>query len=221
VGAVAIALGTSAHADPGITGAAIATGRLYVVGTTDQPHTSVSLDEKFTVESDDKGKFQFDLVYYPSGCVVRATVGAKTYQAQVEQCGMKCGPERVAAVETAPAKGAKPVRAPVTPPPAPQRPPIENQTSDAVPVPSQLPAQTGTLHVRPALVANPIAHPPLPPQRPTEQSAVVPSAAMRAIPPLAPTAEPRLNPRQIQRGKLDESGRQEPLSDPDQPDDIR
>ncbi|WP_419828333.1 hypothetical protein [Methylobacterium sp.] len=220
--AITLALATAAHAGPGIAAAAIAAGRLYVVGTTDKPHTIVSLDEKFTAESDDKGKFQFDLVYYPSGCVVRAKIGAETYQARVEQCGMKCEPERVASAETAPAKRAKPSKAPVTKPLAALQPaPTENLTPDAAAATPQSPAQTGTLPAQLVLIAKPIAHPPLPPQRPAVLSAVNPAAPIRTALPPTPAAGPKLKPQLRQREEPSEPVQQEQSDDPEQPADLR
>lgn len=63
-GLLALAFNGSAHAASAITIAAIATGRLYVIGTTDRSHTSVSLDGRFTTSSDVAGRFQFELVYW-------------------------------------------------------------------------------------------------------------------------------------------------------------
>ncbi len=64
-GAGALVACGPAWAAPEITLAAIATGRLYIVGTTEKPHMPVVLEDKFRTESDDKGKFQYELVYIP------------------------------------------------------------------------------------------------------------------------------------------------------------
>ncbi len=79
-----------AWAAPEITLAAIATGRLYVVGTTDRPHMPVVLEDKFRTESDDKGKFQYELVYHPARCIVAATIDGKAVEAVVSNCGQQC-----------------------------------------------------------------------------------------------------------------------------------
>ena len=219
--AVALAFGNPAHADPGITVAAIATGRLYVVGTTDQPHTSVSLDGKFTAESNDKGKFQFELVYYPAGCVVRATIGAQTYQAHVEQCGEKYEPERVATARPAPAKTGGSGKAPTAQRSVASEPPSRGSLPAGVMAAPQSPGQTGALPALPALVAHPIANPPLPPQRPTVLSAVKPAAPVNVVRPSVPAAKPKLELRPVPRQEPDEPTGQEQLDDPEGPDDLR
>jgi hypothetical protein len=93
-----------AWAAPEITLAAIATGRLYVVGTTERPHMPVVLEDKFRTESDDKGKFQYELVYHPSRCIVAATIDGKAVEAVVSNCGQQC----VAASQNAAAGAAAP-----------------------------------------------------------------------------------------------------------------
>lgn len=89
-GAVALLVCGSAQAASDITIAAIATGRLYVVGTTDQPHMPVVLDGRFRTESDDQGKFQYELVYHPPRCIVSAEIAGKAYEAVVGNCGQQC-----------------------------------------------------------------------------------------------------------------------------------
>jgi hypothetical protein len=91
-GVVALTLTDFAWAGSDITAAAIATGRLYVIGTTDHPHTPVMLDEKFRTESDDKGKFQYELVYYPSSCIVAASIDGMVHEAVVSNCGQQLLP---------------------------------------------------------------------------------------------------------------------------------
>ncbi|MCJ2136373.1 hypothetical protein MKK69_20355 [Methylobacterium sp. J-026] len=141
----------AARAASDITIAAIATGRLYVVGTTDQPHMPVVLDGQFRTESDDGGKFQYELVYHPARCIVSATIAGKAYPAVVSNCGEQC---------TLPAPGGAGSPQQVSgkpPPPGPMlsaaaRPGSEGPaTGDPGPVPPR----------------SPIARPPLPPQRPS------------------------------------------------------
>jgi hypothetical protein len=88
--AVTLVVCHSALAASDITMAAIATGRLYVLGTTERPHTPVMLDEQFRTESDDKGKFQYELIYHPARCIVSAVIGGKTFEAVVSNCGEQC-----------------------------------------------------------------------------------------------------------------------------------
>jgi hypothetical protein len=103
-GVAALALGEAVAAASDITVAAIATGRLYVLGTTEHPHVSVILDDKFRTESDDQGKFQYELVYYPARCIVSASIEGVTYEAVVGNCGQQMLPgtwlEPRAAVDT-------------------------------------------------------------------------------------------------------------------------
>jgi hypothetical protein len=89
-GAAALMICGSAQAASDITIAAIATGRLYVVGTTDQPHMPVVLDGRFRTESDDQGKFQYELVYHPPRCIVSAAIDGRTHEAVVSNCGEPC-----------------------------------------------------------------------------------------------------------------------------------
>ena len=81
-----------ARAASDITIAAIATGRLYVVDTTERPKTSVVLEGRFQAESDDKGKFQFEAVYHPARCIVSVQIEGRTYEAVVSNCGQEGSP---------------------------------------------------------------------------------------------------------------------------------
>ena len=171
--AVAIlAFAPSAQAASAITAAAIATGRLYVIGTTDQPHTSVSLDGTFTADSDDKGKFQFELVYYPVGCIVRATIGNQTLQSKVEQCGEICEPmvqARASSVSKPSSSdpSARQGSAALAPPGQPQR---SSQAEPQAPqTTSALAPSMPAVQAPPVITTTePIPHPPLPPPRPTD-----------------------------------------------------
>lgn len=103
----------TASAASDITLAAISTGRLYVVGTTERPHTPIVLDDQFRTVSDDKGTFQYELVYHPARCIVSATIEGKAYEAVVSNCGQQCSP--------GPTQGSGAVAA-VRPQPGPGRP---------------------------------------------------------------------------------------------------
>lgn len=91
-GALALVFSMSASAASDITVAAIATGRLYVVGTTNRPHTAVVLDDRFRTESDASRKFQYELVYHPAGCVVSAAIDGAIHEAVVSNCGQQVMP---------------------------------------------------------------------------------------------------------------------------------
>ncbi|MEE7502852.1 hypothetical protein MMR14E_05485 [Methylobacterium mesophilicum] len=82
----------SASAASDITVAAITTGRLYVVGTTDRPNTVVVLDNRFRTESDGSRKFQYELVYHPASCVVSAAIDGTMHEAVVSNCGQQVMP---------------------------------------------------------------------------------------------------------------------------------
>lgn len=193
-GLLALALSGSAHAASVITIAAIATGRLYVLGTTDRPHTSVSLDGRFTTSSDDAGRFQFEVVYYPVGCVVRATIDGQITTAKVTQCGEICEP----APKTPASSPAVSNLGPAKPTPQQQAalPALPGRTADMALRTPQLPQTTNAvIPSRPTALQpestkapEPILHPPMPPPRPRDVSVV---AARRLSP--APTFEPRAN----------------------------
>ena len=91
-GAVALGFSTPASAGSDITSAGIATGRLYVIGTTERPHTTVVLDDRFRTESDDRGKFQYELVYHPASCIVSASIEGHIFEAVVGNCGQQVMP---------------------------------------------------------------------------------------------------------------------------------
>lgn len=91
-GAMALAFSMSASAASDITVAAITTGRLYVVGTTDRPHTAVVLDDRFRTESDETRRFQYELVYHPANCVVSAAIDGAIHEAVVSNCGQQVMP---------------------------------------------------------------------------------------------------------------------------------
>jgi hypothetical protein len=138
VAAALPSLSSPASASSDITIAAITTGRLYVVGTTERPHTAVMLDDRFRTESDDNGKFQYELVYHPASCIVAATIEGVSHEAVVSNCGQQVMPgtwlephaavdapallERVMAAEpeasSASFQPAKPLEQPQTPAPA-------------------------------------------------------------------------------------------------------
>ncbi|MGU3385813.1 hypothetical protein SAMN02799625_05552 [Methylobacterium sp. UNC300MFChir4.1] len=91
-GVLALVFSMPASAASDITVAAIATGRLYVVGTTDRPHTAVILDKRFKTESDENRKFQYELVYHPANCVVSAAIDGTIHEAVVSNCGQQVVP---------------------------------------------------------------------------------------------------------------------------------
>ncbi len=151
-GAAALLVCGSAQAASDITIAAIATGRLYVVGTTDQPHMPVVLDGQFRTESDDQGKFQYELVYHPPRCIVSAAIAGKAHEAVVSNCGEQCA---------LPAPNAVKPRAAGDP--SPSTPPKPTLSADSTAA-SEAPATGGPEATPPR---SRIARPPLPPQRPT------------------------------------------------------
>ncbi|MGH1575186.1 hypothetical protein ACRAWG_36735 [Methylobacterium sp. P31] len=182
-----------------ITMAAITTGRLYVVGTTEHPHTPVTLDDRFTTESDDTGKFQYELVYHPARCIVSAIIEGKAHEAVVTNCGQQCqpGPEKPGApspsaavaphLPAAAQSAGKPAPAgaaarlqtnpPVQPPPARTgavTPPSTVKTKPAAKQPAHTPPQKAAQHATPQ--AKP-AQPPKPSRKPHPPAADNPDDA--------------------------------------------
>lgn len=174
----------TAFAASDITIAAIATGRLYIVGTTERPHTPVVLDDQFRTTSDDKGTFQYELIYHPARCIVSAVIEGKAYEAVVSNCGQHCPPgpslgsEAVVAARPQPVpsrpaglsgsagapkpKGlSQPTEAAVSAEPT-RTNPVPGGRSAVIEAPSQPSAETRG--------ANSISNPPLPPQRPIFQT---------------------------------------------------
>lgn len=197
-GAGALAWCGPASAAPEITLAAIATGRLYIVGTTERPHVPVVLEDKFRTESDEKGRFQYELVYHPSRCIVSATIDGKTVEAVVSNCGQTCEaapqPAAVAAAARALPAGqaAPPVAGSAAQPPR----GVSNNRSAVAPPPNPSAAPTGTPDAAPKNVQ--IARPPRPPQRP----AVRTPPQARTVQP----AKPARKPRPAQRPAPDDAG---------------
>lgn len=83
---------SATYAASDITIAAIASGRLYVVGTTERPNQTVLLDGQFKTQSDEGGKFQYELIYHPARCIVSAAIDHKAYEAVVSNCGQQGPP---------------------------------------------------------------------------------------------------------------------------------
>lgn len=202
--AVTLMLCHSALAASDITIAAIATGRLYVLGKTERPHTPVVLDDQFRTESDDKGKFQYELIYHPTRCIVSAKIDGKVYEAVVSNCGE---PRQTAPTKEMPSRGAslpsstevapatrppgKPTAAPerATPeavapvPPPPPAPAVSNTTSSATKNVRRPESRPGSAH--------PVINPPLPPSR----QALPQTAKVRSPQPARPPQRPKLEPQ--------------------------
>ncbi|SDO26354.1 hypothetical protein SAMN05216360_1185 [Methylobacterium phyllostachyos] len=213
----ALVLGASASAAASdITIAAIATGRLYVLGRTEHPHTTVVLDDQFRTESDQTGKFQYELVYHPARCIVSAAIDGKTYEAAVSNCGEQCQP--TASEQARPMAAAVPSPDQPTPATASRSSgePNANRSAKATP-PSGAAAPPPSLAGAAAGVAtdslslpsrnasptandpgrfNAITNPPLPPARP-HRPAPRSEAATRVPRPLQPQ-KPKPTPRQDQ-----------------------
>lgn len=185
-GAVSLAAYGTARAASDITLAAIATGRLYVVGTTERPRTAVVLDGEFRTESNDKGLFQYELVYHPSRCIVSALIEGRTYEAVVSNCGEVCRPNPAGTAGLTfappPAAGAGSRSAPASGPPGrpllPELPgsvriletePLAPSAAAAPPAPDATSAVDRDPHRIGARGgdAAPIVNPPLPPARPS------------------------------------------------------
>lgn len=172
-----------ASAASDITLAALATGRLYVVGITERPNMPVVLDQQFRTESDDRGIFQYKLVYHPARCIISATIEGKSYEAVVSNCGQQgsSGPSHgSAAVEPARPQRALGQPADVRAPAQGPRPHGSDQPTEAAlptgPVrTSPLPSTSSAMNEDASRMKDeregvgPILHPPLPPERPRGQ----------------------------------------------------
>lgn len=218
-GCFALLLACPTYAASDITVAAIATGRLYVLGTTDQPHTKVRLDDKFDTVSDGKGLFQFELVYHPSGCIVRAAIGDKTVEAVVGQCGEVCKPAQQANAPQMPKLGSAKLSPgqPSAPPTRTVRPggmafvaPEGPGATNALPPAAPAPARSKTDgRVEPTL------HAPLPPPRPKTASGGIARPAMPTPSAKPPMVKSRLVPKRPQQATPDDRPSEEPLDAPE------
>lgn len=196
-GVGALAMSGSAWAGPEITLAAIATGRLYIVGTTERPHMPVVLEDKFRTESDDKGRFQYELVYHPARCIVTATMDGKSVEAVVSNCSQRCEVPQSAGTGATPAAASLPAIPGRSETPAAvglQQPTRSPQSNKAPAAPS--PANAGAAASPPAATAPSkkvqIERPPRPPHRPATQA----PAQARSVQPVKPARKPRPSPQE-------------------------
>lgn len=83
----AVASASSAAADISVDMAMIANGNLNVFGRLNPPNAArVSLDEKYSAQSDREGRFSFQVPYHPESCVVTLKSDASSRQAVVGYC---------------------------------------------------------------------------------------------------------------------------------------
>lgn len=166
-----------AQAAPDIAVAAIATGRLYVVGNTERPRMPVTLEGRFRTESDEAGRFQFEEIYHPARCIVGIVVDDKTYEAVVSNCGQQGPPGEPGKTQMVGATPPQPVpAAPVAiraPKPAPAPAPVAAPAA----VPAAMPAAPA------AVTASGPAGNPAPPQPPAPAPAPAQALALPPAPP--------------------------------------
>ena len=176
-----------------ITIAAIATGRLYVVGTTERPHQPVVLDGQFQTESDEAGKFQYALIYHPARCIVSATIADKAYEAVVGNCGQQGPPGSVNS--SSPMNGATRAGLATQGPPGPPGPPGPQGPAGPAGPPGPAgtpgPATTAVLGSGASLSAPPIAATPMANKPLGETTRIMAKPTPIAQPP-APTQRPAL-----------------------------
>lgn len=205
----------SVRAASDITIAAIATGRLYVVGTTERPHTAVTLDDKFHTESDDTGKFQYELVYHPARCIVSAAIDGKAYEAVVTNCSQQC--------QVVPSGGAVPSGGVVSSgggmalPAAARAPlPVTAPPAGAAPGPAIPPAVRPAAPVRTGVVPRPVKPKPAPTQAAAPAPAIQPDGAapQRPVQHAAPKARPVQPPRPVRKPRPPEMQAPEPAEAP-------
>ncbi len=192
--------GGAAFAASDIMFAAVATGRLYVVGSTEHPHTPVVLDDQFRTESDDKGKFQYELIYYPARCIVSASIDGKTYEAVVSNCGQRAASESLRGATSTVATRPGPEQSGST---SPQQPPVTAVTRPRAPgsvdkpAVSVAPAHTAAAPPNPR--TEPFAKPPNP-QRPNANAGLTkqpPTTLQRPIAGVVPHARVSQPPKQV------------------------
>lgn len=80
--------GVPAHARIGLNDAEIIAGALVVSGWTAKRHQSISLDGRYTAESNRRRKFIFHVPYFPPGCSVTLKMGDETRQVVVANCSV-------------------------------------------------------------------------------------------------------------------------------------
>lgn len=80
--------GVPAQARIGLDDAEIIAGALVVSGWTAKRHQSISLDGRYTAESNRRRKFMFHVPYFPPGCTVTLKMGDETRQAVVADCSV-------------------------------------------------------------------------------------------------------------------------------------
>jgi len=69
--------------------AKIANGKLVVSGAGASGNEDVMLDGKFTVKSSRRGRFSFEVVYHPTGCIVEVSSKDQRVKAVVADCGQQ------------------------------------------------------------------------------------------------------------------------------------
>src|SRR4051794_21277408 len=90
--ACAVLTAGSALAEIGISGARITEGQLWVLGQADEANASISLDDAFEQTTDNRGRFEFRVVYHPATCIVTLRTASQAKQAIVAGCG-QAGPK--------------------------------------------------------------------------------------------------------------------------------
>src|SRR5215210_1066169 len=91
-GLCALLAGGSALAEIRIAGARITEGQLWALGQADEPNAPVTLDDAFEQTTDNRGRFEFHVVYHPATCIVTIKTAAQAKQAVVASCG-QAGPK--------------------------------------------------------------------------------------------------------------------------------
>src|SRR6478735_92516 len=173
-----VTLSSSALAASDLTMAVIATGRLYVVGTSERPNMPVVLEGRFRTEADDKGKFQFEVVYHPARCIVGVEIEGKTYEAVVSNCGQQGPPGEPGSAKTtgAVSQSAVQVGPPGPPgPPGPRGPAGPPGSASVAEKPGHLPAAPVERKPPPPVAHAQIRRPPAPSPRPKVQRKPQPS----------------------------------------------
>ena len=79
--------GAPAFASLKVTVARITEGHLWVMGQSEEPSTSITLDGAFERTTDRRGNFEFRVVYHPATCIVTVETPKQKQEAVVANCG--------------------------------------------------------------------------------------------------------------------------------------
>ncbi|MCJ2141771.1 collagen-like protein [Methylobacterium sp. E-066] len=80
---------TPAKADMRIEAAKITAGDLWVLGNAGEPDTDITLDGQFSQRTDNRGYFEFHVVYHPATCIATLRTPKQARSIVVGDCGQQ------------------------------------------------------------------------------------------------------------------------------------